>query len=51
MDRYVFLEERGLVTIAGEDRVAFLQGLISNDAAKVSPGQDRKSTRLNSSHT
>lgn len=38
MDRYVFLEERGLVTIAGEDRVAFLQGLISNDAAKVSPG-------------
>lgn len=39
MDRYVLLEERGLVTVAGEDRVAFLQGLISNDAAKVSPGR------------
>ncbi len=36
MDRYAFLEERGLVTIAGEDRVSFLQGLVSNDVAKVS---------------
>ena len=39
MDRYAFLEERGLVTIAGEDRVSFLQGLISNDVAKVSPAR------------
>jgi folate-binding protein YgfZ len=39
MDRYVLLEDRGIVTVAGEDRVNFLQGLISNDAAKVSPGR------------
>ncbi|MSP49183.1 MAG: folate-binding protein [Alphaproteobacteria bacterium] len=39
MDRYVFLEERGLVTVAGEDRSAFLQGLVSNDVAKVTPGR------------
>jgi folate-binding protein YgfZ len=39
MDRYVLLEERGLVTVAGEDRSAFLQGLVSNDVAKVSPGR------------
>lgn len=37
MDRYAFLEAAGLVTIAGEDRVSFLQGLVSNDVAKVSP--------------
>ncbi|MBM3533958.1 MAG: folate-binding protein YgfZ [Alphaproteobacteria bacterium] len=39
MDRYVLLEDRGIVTVAGEDRVSFLQGLISNDVAKVSPGR------------
>ena len=38
MDRYVALEDRGFVTVAGEDRQAFLQGLVSNDVAKVSPG-------------
>jgi len=27
--------ERGLITVSGEDRQAFLQGLISNDTAKV----------------
>ncbi|MBM3546329.1 MAG: folate-binding protein YgfZ [Alphaproteobacteria bacterium] len=39
MDRYVLLEDRGIVTVAGEDRVSFLQGLVSNDVAKVSPGR------------
>jgi tRNA-modifying protein YgfZ len=37
MDRYVFLEDRGIVTVAGEDRVGFLQGLVSADVAKVRP--------------
>eukprot|EP00752_Nemacystus_decipiens_P001159 g1159.t1 len=29
--------ERGVVTVAGPDRAAFLQGLISNDVAKAGP--------------
>ncbi len=39
MDKYVLLEDRGFVSVAGEDRQAFLQGLVSNDVAKVSPGR------------
>jgi folate-binding protein YgfZ len=39
MDRYALLEDRGIVTVAGEDRSAFLQGLVSNDVAKVSAGR------------
>jgi hypothetical protein len=34
---YAVLDERGVLEVAGEDRVAFLQGLVSNDAAKVGP--------------
>lgn len=34
----IILEDRGVLEIAGEDRSAFLQGLVSNDVAKVSPG-------------
>ena len=86
------LPERGVLEAAGEDRVAFLQGLVSNDVAEAAPGRavwaalltpqgkwladffvfsdgerllldceraqapalaarDRKSTRLNSSHS
>jgi folate-binding protein YgfZ len=33
----VELGERGLIVVAGEDRRAFLQGLISNDVEKVGP--------------
>ncbi len=33
--RYVQLESRGIVTVAGADRQAFLQGLISNDVRRV----------------
>lgn len=33
--RYVLLEDRGVVAIAGEDRQAFLQGLVSNDVRRV----------------
>src|SRR5438552_18681945 len=32
---FVALGERGLLAVAGEDRRAFLQGLISNDVEKV----------------
>jgi folate-binding protein YgfZ len=32
---FVELSQRGLLTVAGEDRKAFLQGLISNDINKV----------------
>lgn len=36
MNGYVILEDRGLVTVGGDDRASFLQGLISNDINKVS---------------
>ncbi|HVY15514.1 MAG TPA: folate-binding protein [Rhodopila sp.] len=32
------LPDRGVVAIEGDDRVAFLQGLVSNDVAAVRPG-------------
>lgn len=35
---YVTLPRRGLVHIEGEDRVSFLNGLVSNDVAKLQPG-------------
>jgi len=34
---YVMLPDRGVITIAGPDRHAFLQGLVSNDMARVAP--------------
>ena len=34
---YAELPARGVLEVAGEDRIAFLQGLVSNDVAKVSP--------------
>jgi hypothetical protein len=33
------LPERGVIAVEGEDRVAFLQGLVSNDMERVRPGQ------------
>ncbi|MBK1658109.1 CAF17-like 4Fe-4S cluster assembly/insertion protein YgfZ [Paracraurococcus ruber] len=33
------LPDRGVVEVAGEDRVAFLQGLLSNDVALAAPGR------------
>ena len=35
----VHLPERGVVEISGEDRVSFLQGLVSNDVAQARPGE------------
>src|SRR5580692_3202009 len=34
--RFVVLEERGVLAIAGPDRASFLQGLVSNDTARIS---------------
>lgn len=34
--RFVRLEDRGILAVAGADRRSFLQGLVSNDVAKVS---------------
>lgn len=34
----VRLTDRGVVEVCGEDRVAFLQGLVSNDVAAAEPG-------------
>lgn len=33
------LPERGVVAVGGDDRVAFLQGLVSNDVAEAAPGR------------
>ncbi|PZQ45778.1 MAG: folate-binding protein [Micavibrio aeruginosavorus] len=35
---YVTLANRGLIQIEGEDRVSFLNGLVSNDVAQLKPG-------------
>ena len=35
----VELEGRGVLAISGEDRVAFLQGLVSNDVERAGPGR------------
>ena len=39
MDRafYATLPARGVLEVAGADRIAFLQGLVSNDVAKADP--------------
>lgn len=34
---YAVLEDRGVIAVAGEDRAAFLQGLVSNDLRRVTP--------------
>jgi folate-binding protein YgfZ len=38
MTKLALLPRRGVVDIAGEDRVGFLQGLVSNDVTKAAPG-------------
>ena len=37
--RFSILPNRGVIAVAGEDRVEFLQGLISNDVTKVAPAK------------
>ncbi|MEJ0017026.1 MAG: folate-binding protein [Acetobacteraceae bacterium] len=38
MTRLAALTERGVIELRGEDRVSFLQGLVSNDVAQAAPG-------------
>jgi folate-binding protein YgfZ len=40
------LPHRAVVAIGGDDRVAFLHGLVSNDIAALAPGQARYATLL-----
>ncbi|HEX9568928.1 MAG TPA: folate-binding protein [Rhodospirillales bacterium] len=37
--RYAILDDRGLLAVGGEDRVQFLQGLVSNDMNNVGPSR------------
>ena len=46
MPSFTMLSSRGVIAISGDDRVAFLQGLTSNDVALVSPNRVVFSTFL-----
>ncbi|HUW79598.1 MAG TPA: folate-binding protein [Acidocella sp.] len=39
MPSLAHLADRGVISVAGADRVTFLNGLVSNDAARAAPGQ------------
>jgi tRNA-modifying protein YgfZ len=39
MDRLTVLPDRGVIAIEGDDRVGFLQGLVSNDVEAAGPGR------------
>src|ERR1035438_5321169 len=39
MTKIAALPERAIIAVTGEDRVAFLQGLVSNDVAEARPGE------------
>lgn len=39
MTQMAVLPDRGVVEIGGEDRVSFLQGLVSNDVTEAAPGR------------
>ena len=39
MTKIAALPDRAVLAVAGEDRIAFLQGLVSNDVAEVQPGR------------
>ena len=39
MTSVVHLPARGVIGVGGEDRVTFLQGLVSNDVTLAAPGQ------------
>jgi len=44
--RFVVLDDRAVLAVAGPDRRSFLQGLVSNDVTKVAPGQARYAALL-----
>ncbi|HEX3881635.1 MAG TPA: folate-binding protein [Stellaceae bacterium] len=37
--QFTVLEDRGILAVRGDDRAAFLQGLVSNDTSKLAPRQ------------
>ena len=37
--RFALLDDRAVLAVSGPDRVAFLQGLVSNDVTKLAPGR------------
>jgi folate-binding protein YgfZ len=37
--RFTLLPQRGILAVSGDDRASFLQGLVSNDTAKLAPGR------------
>src|ERR1700691_2888727 len=37
--RFVVLDDRGVLAVGGPDRASFLQGLVSNDTARVNAGR------------
>ena len=39
MTRLAHLPDRGVISVTGQDRVAFLQGLVSNDVTAATPGR------------
>lgn len=39
MDKHALLPDRAVIAVTGEDRVGFLQGLVSNDVTQVAPGR------------
>ena len=39
MTRIALLPDRGVIELTGEDRVPFLQGLVSNDVTQAAPGR------------
>jgi folate-binding protein YgfZ len=39
MTQVAALPDRGVIVVSGEDRVTFLQGLVSNDVAQAAPGR------------
>jgi len=44
--RFAMLDDRGILAVSGADRRSFLQGLVSNDIEKVSPGAVRYAALL-----
>src|SRR5580698_2675032 len=37
--KFAVLEDRGVLAIGGPDRASYLQGVVSNDTAKINPGR------------
>ena len=43
---FALLDDRGILAVSGQDRCAFLQGLVSNDVEKVAPDHARYAALL-----